>query len=234
MAAERIDEVEERIARLGAPGNGASASYDADDLDWFLFHSFPGSEVGPDRLASLLPLYERAIAAGATFDVELLFVRTLELGDAVPAASRTSLARAAVRRALDGGFDSADAIAAIRFGLRTLPDAGFLDRLVEDPALEGLRFQLTVDFTLDERDLADYLALSYLRDEDPDAGPLLAGFPVPAPARERLAAFFAEPACRARLRDGFERWTDPEERPTLVRALEEKLPGFTPAAGRGR
>jgi hypothetical protein len=224
-----MDEIAERTGRLTASGNGASSgAFAADDLDWFLFHSFPGSEVDPARLGALLPVYERALAAGAAFDVELLYVRALELGDAVPAETRVSIARAAVRRALAGGFDAADAIASLRFALRVLPADEFLDRLLADASCERLRFHLTADFVLDERGLDDYLALSYLREGDPDADPVLARFPVPPRARERLAEFLAEAACRRRLEAGFARWTDPEERPTLLAALGEKLPGFTP------
>ena len=225
MVADRVDEVEERVARLTASGNGASSrALDPDDLDWVLFHSFPGSEVAPGRLASLLPVYERALGAGAVFDYELLYVRLLEAGDAVAADARASIAKVAAERALGGGFDAADSIAAIRFVLRVLPGSDFLDRLLGDPSCERLRFHLVLDFTLDERELDDYLAVSYLREGDPDADPVLARFPVPAAARERLVVFLAEDKRRRLLADGLTKWTEPEERATLFQALAERLP----------
>lgn len=232
MTPEPLDEIAERVARLrGASSNGASSSApSADDLDWFLFHSFPGCLVEPTRFASLLPVYERALASGTTFDFELLFVRLLELRDAVPAEVRSSVARAALRRAIEQGFDPADAIAAIRFAIRVLTDAdAFLERLLADEACAPLRFQLTVDFVLDERELDDYLALSYLREGDPDAAPVLEDFPLMPRARSRLAALFEESACRRRLEEGWSTWTEEFERPTLRQALDAKLPGFRPA-----
>jgi hypothetical protein len=210
MTKEPLEEIAERLARLrGASGNGATSSAPhADDLDWFLFHSFPGCDVEPTRFASLLPLYERALAAGTTFDFELLFVRLLELRDAVPAEARCSVARSALRRAIEEGFDPADAIAAIRFAIRVLPDAdAFLDRLLTDEACARLRFHLTVDFVLDERELDDYLALSYLREGDPDAASVLEAFPLMPGAQRRLATLFEEGCLSGRLEEGWSAWT---------------------------
>jgi hypothetical protein len=134
-----------------------------------------------------------------------------------------------MRRLLDDGFDPADAIAAIRFAIRVLPDAEtFVQRIAEDEACARLRFLLSVDFELDERELDDYLALSYLRDGDPDAAPVLGGFPLASGVLPRLAALFEEGACRRRLEEGWETFTAPDERPTLLEALREKLPGFRP------
>ncbi|MFN8177891.1 MAG: hypothetical protein U0167_08185 [bacterium] len=226
-----VEEIEERLARLrGASGNGAaSVAPEADDLDWFLFHSFPGCDVEPAQLAALLPVYERALATSAAFDFELLFVRVLELRDAIAPDAREGIARAAARRVLAGGFDPADAIAAIRFAARALADVdAFLDRLLADEACASLRFQLSVDFVLDERELADYLALSYLREGDPDASPLLAAFPVAKGAEARLARFFDQAACRRRIEEGWSRFCEPAERAMLLQALQSKFPGFCP------
>jgi len=231
MGPAPVEEIEQRLARLkGEARNGsASPSPDPDDLDWFLFHSFPGTDVEPAQFAALVPVYERALATGATFDVELLFVRSLELGDAIPSEARMGLARAAARRVIERGFDAGDAIAAIRFAARVLPDAdGFLDLLLDDHDCAQLRFQLGVDFILDERELGDYLALSYLREGDPDAASLLEQFPLSKRAQERLARLFDEQECGRRLREGWWRWTEPAERATLREALQEKLPGFAP------
>jgi hypothetical protein len=81
---------------------------------------------------------------------------------------------------------------------------------------------------LDERELADYLALSYLREGDPDAEPLLASFPVGKGAEARLASFFDERACRRRLEDGWSRWCEPAEEELLRVALRSKFPEFCP------
>lgn len=229
---DRMAELEERIARLGASGNGQSPAPDGEDLDWLLFHTFPGSHVDPGRLAALLPRFVRALEDGVAFDFELLYVRALELDAVIPDAQRDALARAAMRRALAGGFDPADAVAALRFALRvTSPDA-FLPAFLADPAQERLRFHLTMDFTLDERSLEDYLALSYLRDGDRDADRTLARYPVPAGAVAELAAFLEENACRRRLEAGFTAWVDAEEREMLAQALAEKLPGISLGIGR--
>lgn len=231
MTTKPVEEIEERLARLrGASGNGATtASPDADDLDWLLFQSFPGCAVEPARFVTLLPAYQQAIASGVMFDFELLFVRLLELGDAVAADTRRQVARAALQRLLEEGFDPADAIAAIRFAIRVLPDVEqFLARLGGDEACARLRFQLTVDFVLDERELDDYLALSYLREGDPDAASVLEGFPLAPGVKDRLSALFEASACRARLEQGWTRWSEAEDRATLREALSSKVPGFRP------
>lgn len=229
---DRTGEIEERIARLGASGNGRSPAPDGEDLDWLLFHTFPGSDLEPARLASLLPRFTRALEDGIAFDFELLYVRALELDTVIPDAERAALARAALRRALAGGFDPADAVAALRFALRVIPPDEFLTAFLADPAQERFRFHLTVDFTLDERSLEDYLALSYLRDGDRDADRVLARYPVPRAATDALAAFFEETACRRRLAAGFVAWVDADERDLLAQALVEKLPGIALGTGR--
>lgn len=225
-------EIEERIARLGKSGNGQSPAPDSEDLDWLLFHTFPGSDMAPARLAELLPRFTRALEGGVAFDFELLYVRALELDAVIPDAARAALARAAVRRALAGGFDPADAIAAVRFALRVIPAGEFLPAFLEDPAQERFRFHLTADFTLDERSLRDYLALSYLRDGDRDADRILTRYPVPTAAAAALAVFLEEGACRRRLEAGFAAWADPDERDMLAHALAEKLPGIALGTGR--
>jgi hypothetical protein len=230
MTPARAVEVDERVARLrSSRGNGASATPSTDDLDWVLFHSFPGSEVEPARLIELIPLYADSLSRGAVFDFELLFVRVLELGASIPDETRIGLARAAAGRALAGRFDPADAIAAVRFVIRALPNSeDFLEQMATGADAARLRFDLTVDFLLDERDLGDYLALSYLREGDPDAEPVLARFPVPESARTRLAAFFEESACRRRVQEGWPSWVEEAERATLLEALRALWPNFTP------
>jgi hypothetical protein len=228
-------EYEDRLSRVTAPAsNGGSASLPAaDDLDWFLFHSFPGCDVPAERFAELLPVYERALRAGAAFDVELLFVRVLESGEAVPPAARESLARAAAERVLARGFDSSDTMSAIRFVIRALPgETALLERVAEEPGLAGLRWQLALDFALDERSLGDYLAVSYLRDGDPDVAPRLERFPVSPAGRAGLERIFGSDGGRARIEAGFEEHADPEERAMLLEALAERFPGFTPAVFR--
>jgi hypothetical protein len=237
MAMAIDTELEARLARLTAPGSngGPPALPSADDLDWFLFHSFPGCEVPAERFGSLLPVYERALREGASFDLELLFVRVLEVGDVIPAEARRALARAAVDRALAGGFDSSDAMAALRFAVRALPDEpAFLDRLARDPALEKLRWQLAVDFALDDRALEDYLAISYLRDGDPDIAPRLERFPVSPAARALLEKLFGEGGGRRRIEAGFDEFVDPDERAMLLEALEERIPGFRRGASQSK
>jgi hypothetical protein len=237
VSAELSPELQERLARLGGPssngGGGAEARVpDADDLDWFLFHSFPECEVAPDTFAGIVPVYERALRAGAAFDHELLFVRALELSDRIGPEHLERLARAAVERVRHRGFDPADAIAALRFALRTLPpEDSFLDDLLESADLASFRFHWTVDFVLDSRDLDEYLALSYLRDDDPATADLLRRFPVPEGRLRRLAAFLAPEACRRRIEAGWEAETAPRERAALAAALAGRLGGFTPAGG---
>jgi hypothetical protein len=225
-------ELRERLARMKDPStNGGSGAFvpSEDDLDWFLFNSFPDCEVTPARFVELLPVYERALRAGSAFDTELLFVRMLEMGEPVTEDARASLACVAGERVLSGSLDSADAIAAVRFIVRTHPDPGaFLDHLLRDPALARLRWQITLDFVLDERSLDDYLAVSYLRDADPDAGPRLAGHPVSRDAWARLTEWLDPEASRRRLEQGFASFAETEEREGLREALRERAPGFNP------
>jgi hypothetical protein len=223
------NELRERLARLENPSanGGGAAAPSADDLDWFLFQSFPDCEVSPERFASLLPKYEHALRAGVPFDSELLYVRVLEIGGTAGGDARRAIARTVAERVLAGQLDSSDSIAAVRFAVRVLPDAvGMLDRLRSQPELRRLYWQMTVDFVLDERPLGEYLAVSYLRDDDPDAGPRLRDFPVPPEAQARLEEMFAPEACRRRLEEGFEEFAEPEERGMLLAAFESRVPGF--------
>jgi hypothetical protein len=234
MSIESTPEVRERLARLHGPSsNGDDAAKakapSTDDLDWFLFHSFPDCEVAPDTFAEIVPVYERALRTGAEFDYELLFVRMLELSGSLGRETVRGIARAAVERVLADGFDPADSVAALRFALRTLPeDDRFVGEVLERDGLVAFRFHWTVDFVLDERDLAEYLSLSYLRDEDPATADLLREFPVPEFRLERLRAFFEPDACRRRIEAGWESGTMPHERDGLASALRDRLPGFAP------
>ncbi|MEZ5064163.1 MAG: hypothetical protein R3B81_05480 [bacterium] len=228
MTAPESRESFERVVALAETRrNGAPALADVDDLDWCLFHSFPDCELTPKDFARTLPAFTAALEAGVNFDLELLFVRALEIGEAASAESRAALARAALARLAAGALDSSDAIATVRFAIRTVP-AGEepLARLLDTPALEALRWQMSVDYVLDERSLEDYLAMSYLRDTDPDAVRLLERFPIPAAHREQLAAFFADDACRARIAAGFGSFADPAESGLLREGLAERLPGL--------
>lgn len=229
MSAETDPELRDRLARVRTPssngdGHGAPAT---EDLDWFLFQSFPECAVPPETFVELIPVYEHALRAGARFDHELLFVRMLELHEHVGEKSVHAIARAAVDRVLAGGFEPAEAIAALRFAIRALPaEDPFLDEVLAREELARFRFRWTLDFVLDERGPHEYLALSYLRDDDPETAPLMARFAVPAGRMEKLAAFFGPEACRERLEKGWAGGTGPEERAALAKALEERLPGF--------
>ncbi len=219
-AAEK-DRPLERLRDAAVQGRAATA----DDLDWVLFRSFPGCEIAVGALAELAPAYVEAVRSGTPFDRELLFVRLLEAGDALPDAFRRDVARAAADRLLEGVDDPDDDIPVLRYVLRTSPDAeDLVGRLILDPALDAFRFTLTLDFALDERELDDYLAVSYLRDGDPDSGPMLKPYPVPEGLRRELALWFGGPALCARLESGWLRHTDAAERDSLRRGLEEKLP----------
>ena len=228
MNARAGSELQERLQRVRPPSsNGAGAVPATDDLDWFLFQSFPDCAVPAETFAELVPVYERALRAGAYFDHELLFVRLIELHELVGEAGVRAVARAAVERTLSGGFEPAEGIAALRFAMRTLPETDqFLDDVLSRPALEAFRFRWTVDFVLDERGESEYLAVSYLRDDDPATAPLMKNFAVPAARREKLAAFFAPDACRQRLQEGWAAVTRPEERDALAESLKARLPGF--------
>lgn len=229
MSAETESELRQRLERVRAPSsNGAGGGAPpTEDLDWFLFQSFPECAVPADTFVALVPVYERALRAGARFDHELLFVRMLELHERVGEAAVRSMARAAVERVLSGGFEPAEAIAALRFAVRALPaEDPFLDEVLERADQETFRFRWTLDFVLDERGEREYLALSYLRDDDPTTAPLMAKFAVPAAQREKLAAFFAPEACRERLQRGWTAATAPDERAALAAAVKERLPGF--------
>jgi hypothetical protein len=224
-------ELRSRLSRVRlSMSNGSSGSSPAtEDLDWFLFQSFPECAVPAETFAELVPVYESALRSGAYFDHELLFVRLLELHELVGEGALHDTARAAVERVLAGGFEPAEAIAAMRFAMRAAPaDDPFLDEILSRPELEAFRFRWTVDFVLDERGEREYLAVSYLRDDDPATAALMERFAVPPARREKLAAFFAEDACRERLERGWTGITRPEEREALAAALKQRLPGFAP------
>lgn len=232
------DELRQRLDRIhdaspdGDEGTESAAAPTADDLDWFLFRSFPECEVSPAVFAELVPVYEKALRAGARFDHELLYVRVLELVDHVGIEGVCRIARAALERALSGGFDPADAVAALRFAIRTLPaEDPFLGDVLTRPSLAGLRFHWTLDYVLDDRDVNEYVALSYLRDDDPDTAALLAKFPVPPGRLEHLSSFFEADACRERLEADWDAQTAPEEREPLAAQVAERLPGFAPGKG---
>jgi hypothetical protein len=219
-------DVEQHIARLRGPASDGESA-DPGDLDWVLFRSFPGCEIGPETLAECAPAYVAAVRNHVVFDRELLFVRLLEAGDALPPAFRREVADAAAHRLLAGDYDPDDAIPVFRYVIRAAPDPdAVVVSVVTDPDLDALRFALTVDFALDERDLDDYFAVSYLRDGDPDSGPRLRAFPVPPGVRRELSLWLSEPAVRARLETGWTRHPDDAERERLRRGLEQKLPGL--------
>jgi hypothetical protein len=196
-------ELEQRLARLGrvsANGGGrADAAPTADDLNWFLYESFPECAVPAETFVELVPLYERAMRAGANFDFELLFVRVVELADRIGKDGVLRVARAARDRLLEGRFEPHDGIAALRFALRALPeDDPFLDEVLQRESLAGFREEWARDFSLDERGTREYLALSYLRDDDPETAGVLARFPVPPSRAAKLAAFLDAAERRAR------------------------------------
>lgn len=234
MTTDAESELRDRLERVRAPasnGHGHDAPA-TEDLDWFLFESFPECAVPPETFVELVPVYEHALRAGARFDHELLFVRALELHDRIGEARVRSIARTAVDRVLEGGFEPAEAIAALRFAVRALPpEDPFLDEVLQRDDLAAFRFRWTLDFVLDERGSREYLALSYLRDDDPATAPLMARFAVPPARMEKLAAFFGTEACRARLEAGWTAGTDARERTALAAAVKERIPGFTAPAG---
>jgi hypothetical protein len=195
-------ELELRSARLcavSANGGRADAAPSTDDLNWFLYESFPECAVPAETFAQLVPLYERALRAGADFDFELFFVRVVELADRIGTDGVLRVARAARDRLLDGRFEPHDGIAALRFALRALPeDDAFLDELLRRESLAAFREEWARDFVLDERGPREYFALSYLRDDDPQTAAVLARFPVPASRAAKLAAFLDAAERRAR------------------------------------
>jgi hypothetical protein len=195
-------ELEQRLARLGAlssNGGGAASSPSTDDLNWFLYESFPECAVPPETFAGLVPLFERALRAGASFDFELLFVRVIELAERIGRDGVLRVARAARDRLLEGNFEAHEGIAALRFAVRALPeDDAFLDELLRRSSLAGFREEWARDFALDERGPGEYFALSYLRDEDPETAGVLARFPVPVARAAKLAAFLEDAERRAR------------------------------------
>jgi hypothetical protein len=231
MSEEPSAELRERLARVSVPSsNGGAGTVPApDDLDWFLYESFPECQVPLATWLELLPVYGRALRAGAAFDFELLFVRVLEHADRVGQAAIGALARAARDRLLGGGFEPPDGIIALRFLLRALPaEDGFLDDVLTRDAHAAFRFLWTLDFVLDERGATEYFALSYLRDEDPDTAVILARFPVPESRRAALESFLAPDACRRRLEDGWCRCVPDDERYAAREAVRVRIRDFEP------
>ncbi|MGQ0721381.1 MAG: hypothetical protein ACT4PE_07405 [Candidatus Eiseniibacteriota bacterium] len=206
MGSHPSPELEQRLARLGAVsangGGRADAAPSTDDLDWFLYESFPECAVPAETFVGLVPLYERALRTGASFDFELLFVRVVELAHRIGKDGVLRVAWAARDRLLDGRFEPQEGIAALRFALRALPeDDPFLDEVLQRESLAAFREEWALDFMLDERGPAEYFALSYLRDDDPETAEVLACFPVPASRAAKLAAFL----------DAAERRTPPDQ-----------------------
>jgi hypothetical protein len=194
MSVEPSSELARRLLRLGTPWGGRpDALPTADDLDWFLYESFPECAVPAETFAQLVPVYERALRAGATFDFELLFVRAVELVGLIGGDGLLRLARAARDRLLDGGFEPHDGIAALRFTVRVLPeDDAFLDEVLGRSSLASFRREWTQDFALDARGPREYFALSYLRDDDPETAGVLARFLIPASRAAKLEAFLGQ------------------------------------------
>lgn len=191
-----------------------------EDLDWFLFRSFPNCEVSPSCFRELLPAYVPAIERGVRFDFELLYVRAIELRDDSCRAACVAIAHAVAKRTLDAGFDAADTIAALRYCSRSLPDPGtFWNEWTKRPALARRRFEVTLDFVLDERELDDFWTLGYLPYVAPDAE-----------VRRRIGDFFSEEACRARLERGWDGWVDHAEGAFLVGVVTARIPGFARAS----
>lgn len=218
-------EVRDRVASLLAPSGNGHAATGGDDLDWVLFRSFPDGAVDAPTFAELVPIYAAALADGVAFDHELLFVRVVEMGASIPDADRRAVADAAAQRLSSPDFDPDETPAVVRFLVRVPPtSADALTSLLKSPVHERLQFFLTTDFVLDERDLDDYLALSYLRDSDPDSPVALSRFPVPGDAREQLVRFFSEEETVPRIQAGWRRWPTEAERPTLRRGFAVRLP----------
>jgi hypothetical protein len=175
--------------------------------------------------AELLPIYQAALQSGLVFDYELLYVRLLEFGDRLDRDALDAIARSAVERMVDGGFDAADSVAALRFAIRVLPaDEPFLDSLMQSSEQEALCFQLTVDFVLDARELDEYLAVSYLRDGDPEADAVLRRHPIPEVFRRRIERFFAPESCRERIEQGWRKWGSKAEYEELAGVLRKRIP----------
>lgn len=198
-----------------------------DELNAVLYASFTGGSVSAADLERQFPQFLSALRERIPFDNELLFVRILELSGRRAGIVGESLVRETARRALEGGFSAGDTLAAMRFLARVLPaEDGFFERLFSVEVLEPLRFEMTLDFVTDQRDLEEYLALSYLRDGDPEAQEVLRGFPIPEPVRSRIEHFFSADQCAQRLRSGWNRWVPAEQSETLRRWIRAKLPRF--------
>ena len=213
-----------------APANATSRA--RDELNAALYESFPGGAVSAADLEKQFPLFLNALRERIPFDHELLFVRILEMSGRRAGIVGEALVREIARRAIEGGFSAGDTLAAIRLLARVLPaEDGFFERLFSIESLESLRFEMTLDFVTDQRDLEEYLALSYLRDGDPEAQEVLRGFPIPEPVRARLVSFFDPGECVKRLREGWSRWVPVEQRESLRKWIRTKIPSFDGAIG---
>jgi len=196
-----------------------------DELNAVLYDSFPGGVVSEADLERKFPLFLNALREHIPFDHELLFVRILELSGRRAGIVGEALVREIARRALEGGFSAGDTLAAMRLLARVLPaEDNFFERLLAIEALDLLRFEMTLDFAADQRGLEEYMALSYLRDGDPEAQEVLRGFPIPAPVRSRLESFFHPEQCAARLRAGWSRWIPSEQSETMRNWICGKIP----------
>jgi hypothetical protein len=207
------------------PANAPSRA--RDELNSALYESFPGGAVSATELEKQFPHFLTALRERIPFDHELLFVRILELSGRRAGIVGEALVREIAKRALEGGFSPGDTLAAMRLLARVLPaEDGFFERLFSIEALEQLRFEMTLDFAMDQRALAEYLALSYLRDGDPEAHDVLRGFPIPEPVRVRLEFFFDAEQCVRRLQFGWNRWIPAEQRESLRKWVRVKFPSF--------
>jgi len=207
------------------PPSASAISRARDELNAVLYDSFPGGSVSAADLERQFPLFLNALREHVPFDHELLFVRILELSGRRAGIVGESLVREIARRALEGGFSAGDTLAAMRLLARVLPaEDNFFEKLLSIEALDSLRFEMTLDFATDQRPLDEYLALSYLRDGDPEAEEVLRGFPIPAPVRSRLETFFHPEQCAARLRAGWSRWIPSEQSESMRNWIRGKIP----------
>jgi len=198
-----------------------------DELNAALYESFPGGSVSPADLESRFPTFLKALRDRVPFDHELLFVRILELSGRRAGITGEELVREIARRALEGGFSAGDTLAAMRLLARVLPaEDEFFEKLFAIEALEPLRFEMTLDYFTDQRDLVEYLALSYLREGDPETQDVLGGFPISEPVRARIESFFDPERCAQRICEGWSRWAPLEQRDSLKEWIRAKIPNF--------
>jgi hypothetical protein len=198
-----------------------------DELNAALYASFPGGSLAAADLEKYFPAFLKALRDRVSFDHELLFVRILELSGRRGGMVGEELVREIAHRALEGGFTAEDTLAAMRLLARVLPaEDEFFERLFTIEALESLRFEMTLDYVTDQRDLGEYLALSYLREGDPETRDVLGGFPISEPVRARIESFFDPERCAQRLCEGWNRWAPSEQRDSLKEWIRGKIPNF--------